>query len=151
MRLMERGAKVLANRLAQADGELVTYARPGVVPTAGRPVTAIVMFPEHVVGSSLDKPARIESRKADFIIRISDFAEAFAGTNLEGQVPNIGDWVDRLIGGKTVRYLVKSDKGIPAFEYGDSEQLTFRIHTRLMLVLPESGRVRIYPQYSGES
>lgn len=134
MGLLADGAALLADLQAEADGETVSYTRPGVV--AGRPITAVVSFPTHEVDSSLNAPARIESRKADFLIRIADIEEAFPEPALAGFKPEKGDWIDRTVSGRTVRYVVQSDRSQPAFEYSDADQVVYRVHTRLMAGLP---------------
>jgi hypothetical protein len=132
--LLADAAELLADLQADADGETVSYTRPGVV--AGRPITAVVSFPTHEVDSSLNAPARIESRKADFIIRVADIEVAFPEPALAGLKPEKGDWIDRTIGTKTVRYVVQSDRSQPAFEYSDADQVAYRVHTRLLAGLP---------------
>ncbi len=134
MGLLADGAALLADLQAESDGETVEYTRPGVV--AGRELIAVVGFPKHEVDSSLNTPARIESRRADFFIRAADLEETFPEPALAGFKPEKGDWIDRTLGGKTVRYLVISDRTQPAFEYSDADQLVYRIHTRLMAGIP---------------
>ena len=134
MGLLADAAELLAELQADADGESVTYTRAGVV--AGRPITAVVSFPTHDVDSSLNTPTRIESRKADFIIRVADIDVAFPEPALAGLKPEKGDWIDRTVAGRTVRYVVHSDRTQPAFEYSDADQVAYRVHTRLMAGLP---------------
>lgn len=134
MGLLADAAELLADLQAEADGESVTYTRPGVV--AGRTITAVVSFPRHEVDSSLNAPARIESRKADFFIKVADFATVFPEPALAGLKPEKCDWIDRTIAGRPVRYVVQSDRTQPAFEFSDADQVVYRIHTRLLAGLP---------------
>jgi len=130
MGLLADGAKLLADLQAESDGETVTYSRPGVIPPV--PITAVCSVPEVAVDASTNLPARTESGRLDLLFRSVDLLAALG----LGTVPQKGDRIDRTIAGRIHRYATFADDQSPAWEYGDPDYVTVRVHARLAEVVP---------------
>lgn len=131
MGIISRGMSFLADRMAENEGETVSYSRPAVF--TPRSVTAVLSPPQVVVdgSGSPNAPARIESGRMDFTIRSVDFLAAHG----IGVLPQKGDRIDRVIGGRTEHYTVIADNSSSAWEYGDPGHLTMRVHARFVEVV----------------
>lgn len=125
MGLLADGVTMVADLQAEADGETVSYSRPGIM--TPRSITAVVGTPEAVVDGNGNLPARAESDRFDFLFRSIDVLVALG----LGVLPQKGDRIERTIGTRTYRYAVFADVATPAWVYGDPDQITVRVHARL--------------------
>lgn len=125
MGLLSDGAQLIADSQAESDGEIVAYSRPAVFSPAS--ITAVIGTPDVQIDGSTNLPARTESDRVDFLFRAVDMIAALGLT----VVPQRGDRIDRTIGGKLQSYKVFADETNPAWEYGDPDKITVRVHARL--------------------
>lgn len=123
MGLHSRGATFLAGRQKASESETVVITRTGTF--TDKSVAAVIGGPGFGVDEQIDIPGRIGEWKVDFIIRVTDWTTAgCTGT------PAINDKIVRTIGGVEKTFRVMSDSNIPAWDWGEPEQVTYRVHAR---------------------
>lgn len=124
MGLLSRGMAFLGRVGAESNSETVTYFRPGF---SSFPVAAVIGGRGFEQEDQTDLPARFARWDADFVIRVEDFEAALTTAGIDSFTPDEGDritWDGR-------NYRVYADGGIPAWDYGEVEQVTYRIHARV--------------------
>lgn len=118
---------MLASTLAVSDGESVQYSIPSANLT--HQLTAVIGGPGFTQEDNTDTPARVGGWLVDFIVSVDDFQAAFTGCE-----PKAGDKIVRTLlrRGSTVQhtYRVFSGNNVPAWDWGEAERITYRIHAR---------------------
>ena len=127
MGLLARGMSRLARVQAENESETVTISRPSGF--TNKSVAAVIAGPGFGQQANADIPGRIGDWAVDFVIRVSDWEAA----GCTGE-PKEGDVITRSLtrGGPVVsnQFRVAIDSNIPAWDWGEPERLTYRIHAR---------------------
>ena len=131
MGILADGMAMLAQLQVGTDGVTVTYTRPG---KTGFTVAAVIGQTVFDQSENTDIPIRTANKVVDFIIRVSDLETAIIGAGYDEFKPADGDKISRTVtilgASTTAKYRVYSDGIVPAWDWGEPEQLTYRIHTR---------------------
>ncbi len=132
MGLLSRGVNRLARVQATNESETVLISRPAAGSTFAwqdLPVTAVIGGPGFGQQATSDIPGRIGDWAIDFVIRISDWITAGCTST-----PQEGDLITRTIdiGGAStvVKFRVITQGNIPAWDWGEPERVTYRIHAK---------------------
>ena len=133
MGLMSRGMAMIADKQVATDGVTVTYLRT-LMPSFT--VSAVMEAVRVDQEEETDIPVRVSKTDVDFVIRIADFeaAQTLAGIT-ERFEPDGGDKITRTVtvlgASATAKYRVYAESNIPAYDWGETEQLPYRIHARV--------------------
>lgn len=132
MGLLARGVTRLARTQAENESETVVISRPakgGGFTWQNKSVAAVIAGPGFGQQTTSEIPGRIGDWAIDFVVRVSDWVAA--GCTNE---PIEGDLIVRqmTIGGTTGshNFRVVATGNIPAWDWGEPERITYRIHAR---------------------
>lgn len=132
MGLLFRGVSRLARVQAVNESETVLVTRrdyDSAYIYQNLSVLAVIAGPGFSQNTATELPGRIGDWSVDFVIRVADWVTA----GCVG-VPQEGDEITRTItiGGTptTATFRVIAAGNIPAWDWGEPERITYRIHTR---------------------
>lgn len=122
MGFLDTASAWLDSTLASADGLTITYRRGG----------ATVSITDAVVGQT--EFAQETEGQVVATWRGRDYFVSVASLLLEGiaVTPRAGDVIEQVFGGNTKQYEVLSIGSEPCFRYTGPDEVTYRIHTKLM-------------------
>lgn len=128
MGLLSRGMAFLGRIGAENEGVSVQYGRTGVFSL--KTINAVIGGPGFSQEDNTEIPGRIGEHAVDFIIRVADWIAA----GCVGE-PKDGDrivWSNER-SGSTVSSTFRAYSGntVPAWDWGEPERVTYRIHARL--------------------
>jgi hypothetical protein len=127
MGLLARGMSMLGRIGAENESETITYSRPFVF--SAKSMAAVIGGPGFDQEDNTDVPGRVAQWEVDFIIRVEDFETACGATE-----PKDGDHILRTItrrgASRVHRFRVFAGNVAPAWDWGEPERITYRIHAR---------------------
>lgn len=115
-------AQWLSDMLGSTDGVALTYTRGATVITITA-ASGYATVGREEVSSDRDRGTRKEWRDRDYLIQVAALTEL-------GE-PAEGDLITETINGTVRKFKVmRPDTGDKAWRYSDTEELTYRLHTK---------------------
>lgn len=127
MGLLAKGMGFLSRMQASSDGVSVTITRTGTF--TNKTVSAVIGGPGFAQDTTTEIPGRIGDWAVDFIVRVEDWIAA--GCTGEPKEGDLVRWsITRAGTASSHRFRVQAVPNIPAWDWGEPERLTYRIHAR---------------------